>query len=147
MLLSINGKINGTYRFDVSEEKGVRANFYSRKGKKYELIRNVPLLENANKLLLNKTKDDEMIVYNFATSVQHSIFYNYDSRKIRFDDSDFNTESILEAEERISSILSNLKGEIPLRGLIDRIGLYQEIVKKRNNDKQKVLRLENIIDE
>ena len=140
-----NGKVNGTYRFDVNKEKGVRANFYSRKGKKHDLISNIPLLENANKLLLNKTRDNEIIIYNFATAAQQSIFYGVDARKIRFDDSNFSLDAIYDAEEKINNMIERLKGDVFLQGLSDRISLYQENIKK--NSKQKVLKLENIIDE
>lgn len=50
-----NGKVNGTYRFDVSREKGARANFYSRKGVKVDLIHHPELLKKANLLLSAKS--------------------------------------------------------------------------------------------
>lgn len=50
-----NGKVNGTYRFDVSREKGARANFYSRKGVKVDLIHHLELLKKANLLLSAKS--------------------------------------------------------------------------------------------
>lgn len=142
-----NGKVNGTYRFDVNEEKGVRANFYSRKGKKFNLFRNIPLLENANKLLLNKTKGNDMIIYDFATAAQQSLFCSMDTRRVRFDDSNFSFDAIDDAEEKINNVINNIKGGIPLQGLSDRINLYQEVRKKKNHSKQKVLKLDDIIDQ
>lgn len=88
-----NGKINGTYRFDVSRKKGVRANFYSRKGIKIDLLTNPSLLNTANSILLpgpNNQNKGAIIVSDFANSTQRAITKNLSEKVISFD----NTVSI-----------------------------------------------------
>ena len=119
-----NGKINGTYRFDVSKEKGVNANFYSRKGVKIDLTTNPLLLSKANTLLLSKPSNQnssDIIVADFANSTQNTIAKNLSEKVISFDSSDFNMESIIQAEATIIENIKHLKGELPLYGLIERI--------------------------
>lgn len=120
-----NGKVNGTYRFDVSRKKGIRANFYSRKGKKIDLISNPLLLEKVNPYLLpQKDAPSEVIVSDFANSTQNVLTKNNHNKCISFDNSDFNLASIKRAEDNIIELLKCIKGEIPLKGLVDRIDNY-----------------------
>lgn len=119
-----NGKVNGTYRFDVSRKKGIRANFYSRKGVKIDLTTNPVLLGTANTLLLpssNNNTSSGLIVSDFATSTQKAIAKGLSEKVISFDNSDFNMESVKEAESRILEMLKCIKGELPLPGLVERI--------------------------
>jgi len=147
-----NGKVNGTYRFDVSRKKGVRANFYSRKGIKVDLTSNPALLGTANTLLLpqaNSNNSGDIIVSNFANSTQVAIAKNLTEKTISFDNSDFNMESVNQAEERIIEMVKSIKGELPLPSLIDRIDNCLEVINKKQNvqicegSNCKVLKLES----
>ncbi len=147
-----NGKVNGTYRFDVSRKKGVRANFYSRKGVKVDLTSNPVLLGTANTLLLPQANSDnsgDIIVSNFANSTQVAIAKNLSEKAISFDNSDFNMQSVNQAERRIIEMVKCIRGELPLPGLIDRIDNCLEIIDKKQNvqigeeSNCKVLKLES----
>jgi len=148
-----NGKINGTYRFDVSKTKGVRANFYSRKGVKIDLMTNPMLLEKVNTLMLpsntngsNDVKDND-IVGNFINSAEENIAKNLNERVVIFDSSNFNMDSVIEAETKIMSIIKEIKGEIPLKGLIERIdhciAITDNKKKSTSNNKVKTLKLKS----
>lgn len=131
-----NGKVNGTYRFDVSRKKGARANFYSRKGVKVDLTSNPALLGTANTLLLpqaNSNNSGDMIVSDFANSTQVTIAKNLSEKVISFDNSDFNMESVNQAERRILEMVKCIRGELPLPGLIGRIDNCLEMVDKKQS--------------
>ena len=147
-----NGKVNGTYRFDVSRKKGIRANFYSRKGVKVDLTSNPALLGTANTLLLpqaNSNNSGDIIVSNFANSTQEAIAKNLTEKVISFANSDFNMESVNQAERRIFEVVKCIRGELPLPGLIDRIDNCLEVIDKKQNvqigerSNCKVLKLES----
>ena len=147
-----NGKVNGTYRFDVSRKKGIRANFYSRKGVKVDLTSNPALLGTANTLLLpqaNSNNSGDIIVSNFANSTQEAIAKNLTEKVISFANSDFNMESVNQAERRIFEVVKCIRGELPLPGLIDRIHNCLEVIDKKQNvqigerSNCKVLKLES----
>ena len=145
-----NGKVNGTYRFDVSRKKGVRANFYSRKGVKVDLATNPMLLETANNLLLpapSNQNSGDIIVSNFTNSTQNAITKNLSERVISFDSSDFNMETVKQAETKIIEMLKTIKGELPLTGLVERIDNCLELINKVHKfqeiDENKTLELES----
>ncbi len=145
-----NGKVNGTYRFDVSREKGIRANFYSRKGVKVDLTTNPMLLETANRLLLPSSNSQgcgDIIVYNFANSTQNAIAKSLTEKVIIFDNSDFNMEAVKQAELRIIGMLKCIKGELPLPGLVERIDNCISLIDSRKQEKLeekvKTLKLES----
>lgn len=145
-----NGKVNGTYRFDVSREKGIRANFYSRKGVKVDLTTNPMLLETANRLLLPSSNSQgcgDMIVYNFANSTQNAIAKSLTEKVISFDNSDFNMEAVKQAELKIIGMLKCIKGELPLPGLVERIdnciSLLDSRKQEKIEEKVKTLKLES----
>ena len=146
-----NGKVNGTYRFDVSRKKGIRANFYSRKGVKVDLTTNPMLLGTANTLLLpspNSQNNGDIIVSNFANSTQNAIVKNLTEKVISFDNSDFNMEAVKQAELRIIEMVKCIKGELPLYGLVERIdsclSLLDSKKQERLEEKTKVLKLDSI---
>lgn len=118
-----NGKVNGTYRFDVSRKKGVRANFYSRKGVKIDLKNNSMLSNNAKTLLPTPNSQivEDVIVSDFANSTQKAIAKNLSDTVISFDNSDFNIEAVKQAEAKIIEMVKCIRGELPLFGLIERI--------------------------
>lgn len=145
-----NGKVNGTYRFDVSRQKGVRANFYSRKGVKVDLTTNPMLLGTANTLLSpssNKPSSGDIIVSDFANSTQNAIAKNLTEKVISFDNSDFNMESVRQAESKIIEMVKCIKGELPLKGLTERIDNCLELMEQQNisieSGKPKTLKLES----
>lgn len=145
-----NGKVNGTYRFDVSREKGIRANFYSRKGVKVDLTTNPMLLETANRLLLPSSNSQgcgDIIVSNFANSTQNAIAKSLTEKVISFDNSDFNMEAVKQAELKIIGMLKCIKGELPLPGLVERIdnciSLLDSRKQEKIEEKVKTLKLES----
>lgn len=145
-----NGKVNGTYRFDVSRKKGIRANFYSRKGVKIDLTTNPMLLGTANTLLLPSSKSNTssgLIVSNFSNSTQNAIAKNLTEKVISFDNTDFNMEAVKHAETRIIEMIKCIKGELPLPGLIERIdnciSLLDSRKQEKIEEKSKVLRLKS----
>jgi len=136
-----NGKVNGTYRFDASRKKGVRANFYSRKGIKIDLVNNPGLLNTANSLLLpapNDQNSGDIIVSSFANSTQNVIAKNLSEKVISFDNSDFNMESVKKAEAKIIEMVKCIRGELPLFGLVERIDNCLNLI-----DKEQRLRIDN----
>ncbi len=141
-----NGKVNGKYRFDVSRKKGIRANFYSRKGVKVDLTSNPTLLGTANTLLLSQANSN--IVSNFANSTQVAITKKLNENVINFDNTDFNMKSVNQVEERIIEMVKCIRGELPLTGLIDRIDNCLEMIGKKQSVQKgdesncKVLKLE-----
>lgn len=143
-----NGKVNGTYRFDVSREKGIRANFYSRKGIRVDLTTKPMLLGNINNLMLSsgQTKsgniNGDMIIADFNNSTQKAIANKLSSRTISFDSSDFNMETVIETEIKITDMIKSIKDEIPLNGLVDRINNCIKLTKNNKKEKQgKILKL------
>lgn len=134
-----NGKINGTYRFDVSRNKGVRANFYSRTGVKVNLIENLNLLQTPNQLLLTESgdKNSSAIDLDFTDSSQKATLKNLSQKEITFDSSDFNMEKIRQAEQNVVEKLKSIKGELPLTGLVERVNNYLNLIDK----KQKTLKI------
>lgn len=82
-----NGKVNGTYRFDVSRKKGIRANFYSRKGVKVDLTTNPMLLGTANTFLLPAPRSQnscDIIISDFTNATQNAIAKNLTEKIISF---------------------------------------------------------------
>lgn len=128
-----NGKVNGTYRFDASREKGLRAYFYSRKGLQIDLTSDPALLSAANALLLpapDHQNRDEMIIPNFANSTRTTMAKSLSERVVSFDESDFNMEAVLQAETTIMETIKEIKGELPLPRLVERIDNYLSLMNK-----------------
>lgn len=139
-----NGKINGTYRFDISRKKGIRANFYSRKGIKIDLTTNPTLLETANTLLptLDSQNSEDIIISTFINSIQNAIEKNSSEKVISFDNFDFITESLKQVEDKTIEMIKCIKGEIPLPGLIERINNCLYLIDRQ--DSQKKLKLKSL---
>lgn len=139
-----NGKVNGTYRFDVSREKGARANFYSRKGIKVDLIRHPEILAKANLLLSAKSPSTgDMVISKFADSTQQAVADALNNRIISFDATDFNMKAVHDAERKVVDTVKKIKGELPLFGLTERINysflLMNPVGHLPENDLGKVL--------
>ena len=113
---------NGIYRFDVSREKGARANFYSRKGVKVDLIHHLELLKKANLLLSAKSPSTgDMVISKFADSTQQAVANSLGNRVISFDATDFTMDAVSNADKRVVGTIKNIQGELPLYGLNQRI--------------------------
>ena len=139
-----NGKVNGTYRFDVSREKGARANFYSRKGIKVDLIHHPEILAEANHLLSTRSSStSDMVISNFADSTQQAVADTLNNRIISFDATDFNMKAVHDAERKVVDTVKKIKGELPLFGLTERINysflLMNPVGHLPENDLGKVL--------
>lgn len=145
-----NGKINGTYRLDASIENGISANFISRKGVKVDLITNPMLAGTANNFLLpvlSSQSSGDMVISDVGNSTQSAIAQNLSEKVIIFDNSDFNIIAIQEAEKSLTNIIKEIKGELPLNGLVERINNCLDLITREQNlqieDSSKVLRLES----
>ena len=126
-----NGKVNGTYRFDVSREKGARANFYSRKGVKVDLNHHPELLKKANLLLSRQSPSTgDMVISNFADSTQQAVANSLDNRVIFFDATDFTMDAVSNANKRVVDTIKNIQGELPLYGLNQRISDCFQLMNK-----------------
>lgn len=138
-----NGKVNGTFRFDVSRTKGVRANFYSRKGVKVDLTTNPMLLKTVNTLLLPSSNNNtgDLIVSDFANSTQKTIAQNLSERVASFDSSDFNMEAVKQADNRIMEMVKCIRGELPLSGLVERLDNCLFLLENTKQEKTKILKL------
>ena len=146
-----NAKINGTYRFAVSRKKGVSANFYSRKGIKADLTSNPTLLDTVNTLLpqANSNNNGDIIVFDFANSVQEIIAKSLNKNVVSFDYYSFNMEPINQIEKAIIEMVKCIRGELPLTGLVIRIDNCLEMISKNQivqnseDSNYKVLKLES----
>ena len=122
---------NGIYRFDVSREKGARANFYSRKGVKVDLIYHPELLKKANLLLSAKSPSTgDMVISNFADSTQQAVANSLGNRVISFDATDFTMDAVSNADKRVVGTIKNIQGELPLYGLNQRINDCFQLMSK-----------------
>lgn len=131
-----NGRVNGIYRFDVSDKKGVCANFYSRKGNKLDLIEDPILLSIVNRILLpihlSQNESDEMIS-NFVNSVQEGLSKGLSDELIRSSISLLYMDTIENVEMEVLEMVKKIKGELPLPGLVERIdNCFDQIDKRRN---------------
>lgn len=145
-----NGKVNGTYRLDASLKKGIRARFISRKGINVDLNANPMLANNANTLLLpilNLQNNEAMVISDFANSTKKAIAQSLSDRVILFDSSDFNFTTIQETEKYFTNTIKEIKGELPLNGLVERINKCLDSIDREKNlqieNSPKALRLEN----
>lgn len=136
-----NGKVNGNFRFDISPEKGVRANFYSRKGKKINLANNPLLLSTASSLMLS-CSDNSAILTEFTNETERNIVDNMSNREVCFDTSSFSMDSVVLADLEIMQVVKMIKGEIPVDGLSKRINDCIEKVNSKG-EQAKVLELKN----
>ena len=122
---------NGIYRFDVSREKGARANFYSRKGVKVDLIYHPELLKKANLLLSAKSPSTgDMVISNFADSTQQAVANSLGNRVISFDATDFTMDAVSNVKKRVVDSIKDIKGELPLYGLNQRINDCFQLMSK-----------------
>lgn len=131
-----SGNVIGTYRFDASYIRGVRANYYSKNGKAYNLAENKDILNNAKCLLstLSQTNDtSSILINNFVSSVEDSI-NNQTTDSINSINNNLDISNINLVERKILDTLKNVKGELPLKGLLDRIGYYLETLESLNKE-------------
>lgn len=143
-------QVNRTYQIDISEENGIRANIYSRKGLKVGETNDPELLSDINTLLfetLNEDNISDRIIINFVNSTLQSINDNQNKEIIPFDSTYYNMDEIKDIESQIDEVLKCIKGELPLKGLEERVDNYFELTQKRDNskenNKQKKLKLNN----
>ena len=130
-----NGKVNGTYRFDVNRQKGARAKFYSRKGVKIDLVQHPEILTKVKHLLSKNSSSStgDMIISSFADTTQQAVAQSLNDRVIRFDATDFNMNAVFDAEQRVVDVVRQIKGELPLFGLVERIDYCFEAMNYRHH--------------
>lgn len=146
---SCSGHAIGTYQFDVSSTKGIRAIFYSRNGKAHNLIENKDMLDSTIELLpsLKESRDaSTVLINNLVSSVKDSINkHTINSANSISTNLDINCINLVERE--IIDTLKNIKGELPLKGLVERINSCLESLETlnanliSNNSKKRELRL------
>ncbi len=98
-----------------------------------DLTSDPALLSAANALLLpapDQQNRDEMIISNFANSTRTTMAKSLSERVMSFDESDFNMEAVLQAETTIMETIKEIKGELPLPGLVERIDNYLSLMNK-----------------
>ena len=129
-----SGKINGTYRFNFSLDKGTHINFYSRKGKCFDLSNNLEICEKIKRLALSYLDDEEkQIVSEYFDVMQEHQEIGINNTGVVYNLSDFGFEHVSNRDKKIINILKMIKGEIPLDGLTQRINTLFE----RMNIKEK----------
>ena len=127
-----NGRVNGRYRYDVSKKKGIRANFYSRKGVRVNLVRNSELLDLTSKLLessLEKENIEDRIILNFASAIENRIAKNPHSRFIQFANFKFDAKLFEDVHEKVISMVKSIKNSLLLPGLVERIEYCLRLLK------------------
>ena len=130
-----NGKVNGTYQFDVSKKKGIRVSFYSRKGDKLDLTTN-PILLEWGKFALSSSgieDSDDIMISSFVNSVQDAISKNLTERMISFDQFNFDIDYFRKKEAEMIVGLKAIKGELPLTGLVERIDYCLDSMDMKQN--------------
>ena len=125
-------KVNGTYRLDLDEEKGIQARFISRKGIKLNLFNDLRLLGNTDKILYRANGDEKNLVTDLVTPVQTAILSSGKRKEIIIESSEFNMEVIKKTEEMIIELIKMVKGELPLEGLQERIDSCLNLMEKSN---------------
>lgn len=139
-----NGKTKGQYVFKIREDENgytrFKANYYTRKGVREELPTTTP---NANQIrtLFNDQEDNDKIMASFKKYVRNTAIERV---KIDITRTDLSEEFFKQKEEDAILQLKDIKGEIPLTGLTDRvnnfIGLFNKKWKKEEKGKELSLR-------
>ncbi len=136
------GKINGIYRFDMSNNKRLRAYFYSRGGVKFDLATNPQLLEKACNLLLpnhDQLNSGDLIILDLAEYFKNVIAAKQDP--LNFDYTAINFDYLKQMEGKAMDLVKGIKGELPLYGLVERIDKCLDRISKQNIiDESKVLK-------
>ena len=146
-ILKDNGKAKGRYVFKIQEDKNgftrFRANYYTRKGTRIELPTTTP---NANQIrtLFNNHEENDKIMTSFKKYVRNTAFERV---KIDINRTNLTEEAFEEKENNAINQLRDIKGEIPLTGLSDRlnnlVGLFTKKPSKKEEEKGKELHLKN----
>ena len=92
------------------------------------------LLNNAKCLLPSLTQSSDIstvLINNFVSSVEDNI-NKQTTDSIKSINSNLDIASINLIERKIIDALKNIKGELPLKGLVERINYYQELLEKLN---------------
>lgn len=122
-----SGKINGTYRFNFSLDKGTRINFYSRKGKCFDLSNNLEICEKLKRVALSYLDDDEkQIVSEYFDVMQKHQEIGINNTGVVYNLGNFGFEHVSNRDKKVINILKMIKGEIPLDGLTKRINTLFE---------------------
>ncbi len=130
-----NGKVNGTYRIDASWNKGIRANYYSRKGNKIDLSEDQEKLEEFSNLIvpiITSNNEENKYISSFIKATGKMINGEIDQNELFYENQYFNLDFITEIENRIDDELKVIKNEIPSKTIIDK--LYFTINSKNANN-------------
>ena len=129
-----SGNVIGTYHFDASYIRGVRATYYSKSGKAFNLAENKELLNDAKCLLpsMVQSSDPSTILINDLVNQIEGSINKQTTDSINFVNNNLDMTSINLVERKIVDALKNIKGELPLKGLLERIDNYLELLEKLN---------------
>lgn len=132
-----NGNVNGTYRIGIKLGR-ITANYYSRKGKKFNLSNNPLLIETVLMLIAPKREKStlsENITTTFIEEATNTIDMSQQERQVNFDATDFNIKSIISAENGFIDFFKQISGEIPIKCLSERLTKFLEYIEDKKMDK------------
>ena len=124
-------KMSGSYRFEVTHDKGLIAKFV-KKGENADLKMNPEKLDELISLLEKDKSLSNAILLDFVKSAKEVILRNQGSKFIPYDSNDFHMSTIKETEGQIINVVKGLKGGIPLVGLNERIDNCLNIMDKKH---------------
>lgn len=121
--LKSHNKVNGIYRFDIDRNNNLTSIFISRKGKMFNLIDSVneDIIIKADSLLqkISYAKLPFMVTdFAYVAQYQSDPFYCIGCEEPTNDD---DLEALYNLYQLIINTLKEIKGEIPLPGLVERI--------------------------
>lgn len=138
-----HGKVNGTYRLDASKKKGVRANFYSRKGKRVDLSSNPLICESLKKMALLYFDGDleKNIISEYFDVMQEHIEMGFNNTSTTPVLGDLGMDLVSDMDKRFIELLKTIKGELPLSGLTERVEKLLDKLEYKKGTGPKVLKL------
>jgi hypothetical protein len=136
-----NGKINGSYRVNISKEHEVIANFYSRKGNKINML-STPLLMDRCLMLASGNKVDSVETNTLSTSTDNNDKKeSIGNRIINLGYLDFSMLTFNDIEAKINTILNLIKDDFPIQGLTLRLNECLDMCRIRNEVSEQPLKL------
>lgn len=119
-------KMIGSYRFEVSGDRGINAKFV-RKNESIDLRQKPEYFDELIKILESEPSVSSTVVLDFVNSAKNVIENNIGSKYIAFDSSHFKMKSISDIENRIFGMIKSIKGDIPLLGVNERLDKILEV--------------------
>ena len=140
-----DGKINGSFRFEVTHDRGVHAKFVSRRGDNIDIKIKNELLDDVIGLLEQEPSVGSLVIIDFINSVKNVLKNSPNLKFVPFNSLDFEMNSLKDIENQIINIVKSIKGELPLAGLVERLdSCFEQIGKKHEmvEEEPSILRLD-----